>query len=413
MRPAEVDLLDRRRRPRPASVLGWEPQVAFPELVAMMVDADLAAAAGAATGDDVRRAFVTGVSGQDGSYLAERLLADGRRGARASSATPTARPRALPARGGRCTRATSPTSTGSAALLARRRTRRDLQPGRASARSPARGRSPTSTARRQRARPRVGLLRVGAAGCRSGTAGRCAFVQASSAEIFGEPDRVSPQDEATPIRPVNPYGAAKAYAHHVVGRLPRAAACTRSALILYNHESPRRPDQLRHPQDHRDASPRSPAAGPTSSRSATSTPAATGAGPRTTSTRWCAPPAPTAPTTTWSPPASATPSRDFVAAAFARAGIDDWEPLRRGRPGLRPPGRRRRPRRRRRAGPRATSAGRRPSTSRSSSAGWSTPTCATQLGTRPTPGPGRSDVVTGFASALVEQLEQVACRSRS
>ena len=42
------------------------------------------------------------------------------------------------------------------------------------------------------------------------------FVQASSAEIFGLPDR-SPQDESTPVRPVNPYGEAKARAHRAVG----------------------------------------------------------------------------------------------------------------------------------------------------------------------------------------------------
>jgi GDPmannose 4,6-dehydratase len=65
------------------------------------------------------------------------------------------------------------------------------------------------------------------------------FVQASSAEIFGEPD-TSPQDESTPIRPVNPYGAAKAYAHLMVDVHRRRGLHAVSA-ILYNHESPRRP----------------------------------------------------------------------------------------------------------------------------------------------------------------------------
>ena len=64
-------------------------------------------------------------------------------------------------------------------------------------------------------------------------------VQASSAEIFGEPDR-SPQDEHTPLRPVNPYGAAKAYAHSMCG-IYRQRGLPVSAVILYNHESPRRP----------------------------------------------------------------------------------------------------------------------------------------------------------------------------
>ena len=65
------------------------------------------------------------------------------------------------------------------------------------------------------------------------------FVQASSAEIFGEPDRV-PQDEGTAVRPLNPYGAAKAFAHHMV-QVYRARGLHASGCILFNHESPRRP----------------------------------------------------------------------------------------------------------------------------------------------------------------------------
>lgn len=65
-------------------------------------------------------------------------------------------------------------------------------------------------------------------------------VQASSAEIFGQAT-AAPQDERTPVRPVSPYGAAKAYAHHMAGvyrgRGLRVATC-----ILFNHESPRRPE---------------------------------------------------------------------------------------------------------------------------------------------------------------------------
>jgi GDPmannose 4,6-dehydratase len=65
------------------------------------------------------------------------------------------------------------------------------------------------------------------------------FVQASSAEIFGQP-ATSPQDELTPVSPTNPYGAAKAYAHHMVG-IYRARGLAASSCILFNHESPRRP----------------------------------------------------------------------------------------------------------------------------------------------------------------------------
>ncbi|WP_010203448.1 GDP-mannose 4,6-dehydratase [Salinibacterium sp. PAMC 21357] len=66
------------------------------------------------------------------------------------------------------------------------------------------------------------------------------FVQASSAEIFGAPTE-SPQNEQTVIRPTSPYGAAKAYAHGLVGAY-RTAGVAASSVILYNHESPRRPE---------------------------------------------------------------------------------------------------------------------------------------------------------------------------
>ena len=71
------------------------------------------------------------------------------------------------------------------------------------------------------------------------TGEQVAFVQASSAEIFGEAD-TAPQDESTPIRPVNPYGASKALAHLSAG-VYRARGLHASSLILYNHESPLRP----------------------------------------------------------------------------------------------------------------------------------------------------------------------------
>ena len=67
-------------------------------------------------------------------------------------------------------------------------------------------------------------------------------LQASSAEIFGEPGE-SPQTERTPLRPVNPYGESKAFAHEKVGE-HRARGLHASAVILYNHESPRRPPQF-------------------------------------------------------------------------------------------------------------------------------------------------------------------------
>jgi GDPmannose 4,6-dehydratase len=68
------------------------------------------------------------------------------------------------------------------------------------------------------------------------------FYQASSSEIFGEP-RESPQTEHTPLEPVTPYGVAKAYAHFIVHSYRRLYGVFACSGILYNHESPRRPLQ--------------------------------------------------------------------------------------------------------------------------------------------------------------------------
>jgi GDPmannose 4,6-dehydratase len=64
--------------------------------------------------------------------------------------------------------------------------------------------------------------------------------QASSSEIFGEPSEV-PQTEATPLSPVTPYGVAKAYGHFIIRSYRRRYGLHASSGILYNHESPRRP----------------------------------------------------------------------------------------------------------------------------------------------------------------------------
>ncbi|WP_340537223.1 GDP-mannose 4,6-dehydratase [Nocardioides sp. GXZ039] len=150
------------------------------------------------------------------------------------------------------------------------------------------------------------------------------FVQASSAEIFGHPD-ASPQDEATSVRPTNPYGAAKAYAHLAVG-VYRARGLHASSLVLYNHESPRRPAQF-------------------VTRKVTSTVAAIANGRADRLTLgtleprrdwgW-APDYVTAMIAAADAPQAddyviatgvAHSIRDLVSTAFARVGIDDWEPL--------------------------------------------------------------------------------------
>ncbi len=66
------------------------------------------------------------------------------------------------------------------------------------------------------------------------------YYQASSSEMFGKPRDV-PQREDTPFHPRSPYGAAKCYAHHVTVNYREGYGLFTTSGILYNHESPRRP----------------------------------------------------------------------------------------------------------------------------------------------------------------------------
>jgi GDPmannose 4,6-dehydratase len=66
------------------------------------------------------------------------------------------------------------------------------------------------------------------------------LVQASSAQVFGDPAEC-PQHEGTPRAPNEPYGAAKAYADAMIDGYRRRHGVHASAAILFNHESPRRP----------------------------------------------------------------------------------------------------------------------------------------------------------------------------
>ncbi len=62
---------------------------------------------------------------------------------------------------------------------------------------------------------------------------------ASSSEIFGDP-KVAPQDEETPLAPINPYGCAKAFATQMVAVYRRTFGLFGCNGIMFNHESPRR-----------------------------------------------------------------------------------------------------------------------------------------------------------------------------
>jgi GDPmannose 4,6-dehydratase len=65
------------------------------------------------------------------------------------------------------------------------------------------------------------------------------FYQASSSEMFGRA-RETPQSEKTPFYPRSPYGVAKVYGHFITVNYRESFGLRTSSGILFNHESPRR-----------------------------------------------------------------------------------------------------------------------------------------------------------------------------
>ena len=66
---------------------------------------------------------------------------------------------------------------------------------------------------------------------------------ASSSEVFGRPE-TTPQDEQTPFRPATPYGCAKTFATQMVTVYRQTFGLFACNGILFNHESPRRGDNF-------------------------------------------------------------------------------------------------------------------------------------------------------------------------
>lgn len=69
--------------------------------------------------------------------------------------------------------------------------------------------------------------------------GQIRFYQASSSEMFGQV-RETPQTEITPFHPRSPYGVAKAYGHFLTQNYRESYGMFAVSGILFNHESPRR-----------------------------------------------------------------------------------------------------------------------------------------------------------------------------
>lgn len=86
----------------------------------------------------------------------------------------------------------------------------------------------------------IGTLRLLEAIRLLGLAGTTKFYQASTSEMFGLVNGTSPLNEQSPFYPRSPYGVAKLYAHWMTVNYREAYNIFASNGILFNHESPRR-----------------------------------------------------------------------------------------------------------------------------------------------------------------------------
>lgn len=181
----------------------------------------------------MRRALVTGASGQDGSYLVEQLIGE------------DVDVHALALAGETVTGHATVHHGDISDVEGTRRLALELGPHEiynlAAVSSVARSWDEPDLTARVNGVAAVGLLES-ALQVQERHGHDVRFVQPSSAEIFGVPDH-TPQTESTLVRPVNPYGAAKAFAHLMV-EVYRRRGLHAVSLVLYNHESPRRPRQF-------------------------------------------------------------------------------------------------------------------------------------------------------------------------
>ncbi|HEX3697046.1 MAG TPA: GDP-mannose 4,6-dehydratase [Polyangia bacterium] len=190
----------------------------------------------------MKRALITGVTGQDGSYLAELLLAKGYEVygiVRRSSSFNTERLDAIyqdphasnyrlrlvygdlddASSLNRALRAIKPDEIYNLGAQSHVRVSFDV---------------PEYTA----STVAMGTLRLLEAIRESGLEQTTRFYQASSSEMFGS--AAPPQDESTPFQPRSPYACAKVFAHQLCQNYRDAYGMFISCGILFNHESPRR-----------------------------------------------------------------------------------------------------------------------------------------------------------------------------
>jgi GDPmannose 4,6-dehydratase len=181
-----------------------------------------------------KTALITGITGQDGSYLAEWLLAKGYTVHGVVRRSSTENFQRIEHLRGRLQlhQADLLDQTSLAAVL--QRTRPDeVYNLAAQSFVPASWEQPVLTAEFTA----VGVTRLLDAVRQ--VCPRARFYQASSSEMFGRV-RETPQTETTPFYPRSPYGVAKVYGHYITVNYRESYGLYACSGILFNHESPRR-----------------------------------------------------------------------------------------------------------------------------------------------------------------------------
>ena len=186
------------------------------------------------TSPNERRALITGITGQDGSYLAEFLLERGYQVAGLVRRSSSSRLERIEHLEGRVQLVRGDLHDQSSLVRALSETRPDeIYNLAAQSFVPTSFEEPVLTAEVTA----VGVTRLLEA--MRQVAPEARLYQASTSEMFGKV-RETPQRETTPFHPRSPYGVAKVFAHWATVNYREAHGLYACSGILFNHESPRR-----------------------------------------------------------------------------------------------------------------------------------------------------------------------------
>ncbi|MDO9556408.1 MAG: GDP-mannose 4,6-dehydratase [Coriobacteriia bacterium] len=181
-----------------------------------------------------KRALITGVAGQDGTYLSELLLGKGYDVYGVAGPYPGDFPERVAVSNGRLHAIDADLTDMESLLAAVEASRPDEVYNLAGQSSVGDSWTEAITTTEVNA---MGVLRLLEALRQLAPEAR--FFQAASAEMFGNAAE-TPQRETTPLHPQSPYAASKTYAFHVVGSYRESYGMHASNGIMFNHESPLR-----------------------------------------------------------------------------------------------------------------------------------------------------------------------------